>query len=140
MNIFSQWFIASANDGTLLIGGQEGDAAVTTAEQVQVQEQAAPAAGGIWITMAIWGAVIVGMYFLLLRPQRKREKAVRDMQLNLKVNDNVVTSSGFYGKIVGVGTDAFLVEFGENRGLKVWVRKTDIAGIKSPVMTPPKED
>ena len=59
------------------------------------------------------------------------------MQDSLAVGENIVTTSGFFGKIVGVGTNAFLIEFGEGRGFKVWVRKNDIAGIKTPVMTPP---
>jgi len=33
-----------------------------------------------------------------------------------------------------------LVEFGQDRGFKVWVRKSDIAGIKSPVTTPPPRE
>ncbi|MCL2350483.1 MAG: preprotein translocase subunit YajC [Defluviitaleaceae bacterium] len=88
----------------------------------------------------LWGLIIVGMWFMLIRPQRKREKQVREMQASLKVGENVITTSGFYGKIVGSGDDAFLVEFGENRGLRVWVRKTDIAGAKAPVTTMSKGD
>ena len=75
-----------------------------------------------------------------MRPQRKQAKAHKEMQEGLRVGENVVTSSGFFGKIVGVGTDSFLVEFGQDRGFKVWVRKSDIAGVRSPVMTPPPKD
>jgi len=89
--------------------------------------------------LLIWGAVIGGMWFLLIRPQRKREKETREMQQALKVGDKIICTSGFYGKIVGVGEDAFLIEFGENRGLNVWVAKRDIAGKKSPITTAPRE-
>jgi preprotein translocase subunit YajC len=99
-------------------------------------------AGGLFspMTLLLWGAVIVGMWFMLIRPQRKREKQVREMQAALKVGDPIITTSGFFGKIVGTGTDAFLIEFGENRGLKIWIRKSDIAGIKSPTTTTPRGD
>ena len=92
------------------------------------------------MTFVIWGLVIVGMWFMLIRPQRKREKEAREMQSALKVGENVMTTSGFYGKIVGVSDDAFLVEFGENKGVNVWVRKHDIAGVKSPTTTVTKTD
>ncbi|MCL2619815.1 MAG: preprotein translocase subunit YajC [Defluviitaleaceae bacterium] len=101
---------------------------------------AEPAGGGLFgggpMMLIIWGVVIVGMWFLLIRPQRKREKEVREMQSSLKVGDNIVTTSGFFGKIVGSGADAFLIEFGENKSLRVWVRKGDIAGNKTPTTTP----
>ena len=97
--------------------------------------------GGDWVSMMlIYAAVIGAMYFLLIRPQRKREKQVREMQASLKVGDPVITTSGFYGKIVGVSADAFLVEFGENRGLNIWVRKSDIAGSKAPTTTLTKDE
>ncbi|MCL2855270.1 MAG: preprotein translocase subunit YajC [Defluviitaleaceae bacterium] len=96
--------------------------------------------GGSAMMLVVWGVVIVGMWFLLIRPQRKREKEVREMQSGLKVGDSIVTTSGFFGKIVGSGTDAFLIEFGENKSLRVWVRKGDIAGIKSPTTTASKDD
>ena len=90
--------------------------------------------------IGMWVLMLVALWFFMFRPQRKREKETRNMQNNLNVGENIVTTSGFFGKIVGVGTDSFLIEFGEGRGFKVWVRKSDIAGIKSPVMTPPKAD
>jgi len=83
-------------------------------------------------TLILWGLIIVGMYFLLIRPQRKREKQVREMQAALKKGENIITTSGFYGKIVDVSEDAFLIEFGERGGVRVWVRKSDVAGPKSP--------
>ena len=60
-----------------------------------------------------------------------------EMQSALKVGDNVVTSSGFFGKIVEIGQDAIVLEFGSNRGVRIPIRKTDIVGIKEPIMTPP---
>ena len=88
--------------------------------------------------LIMWGLIIVGMWMLLIRPQRKREKQVREMQAALKVGENIITTSGFYGKIVGSSDDAFQIEFGERGGMRVWVRKSDIAGPKSPNTTQTK--
>ena len=126
---------------TIIIGGQEtGQQQTESTVQVGGAQGAAaapPPAGLNFITIGIWVAMFVGLYFLILRPQRKREKAVREMQSGIKVSDNIVTTAGFFGKVVGVGTDAFLIEFGEGRGTRIWVRKSDISGIKTPTMTPP---
>ena len=44
--------------------------------------------------------LIVIMYFLLIRPQKKKEKAVTAMRNSIKVGDEVVTIGGICGKIV----------------------------------------
>ena len=44
--------------------------------------------------------LIVAMYFLLIRPQKKREKEVNNMRANLHVGDEIVTIGGICGKIV----------------------------------------
>ncbi|MCL2169244.1 MAG: preprotein translocase subunit YajC [Defluviitaleaceae bacterium] len=117
------------------IGGGGGETGTATGTP---QNGAAEPAGGGGLfgggpfVLIMWGLIIVGMWFLLIRPQRKREKEVREMQASLKPGENIITTSGFYGKIVKVSADAFLIEFGENRGLQVWVRKSDVAGPKSP--------
>ncbi|MCL2753924.1 MAG: preprotein translocase subunit YajC [Defluviitaleaceae bacterium] len=140
MNDFTDFNAVPLFDG----GGsnQQGQGTGTTQPAGDAQTGTEEQQGGFftWTTILIWGLVIVAMWFMLIRPQRKREKEMREMQQSLKVGDSIVTTSGFYGKILGVGTDAYLIEFGENRGLNVWVRKSDIAGIKSPTTTAPKKE
>jgi len=129
-------------DGQVVAGGGTGQAATgDTSQPAAAGANNAPAEDpgllgslGIFLPIILMFAV---MYFLIIRPQRKQAKVTKTMQEGLKVGENVMTTSGFFGKIVGVGTDSFLVEFGEGRGFKVWVRKSDIAGIRTPVMTPP---
>jgi len=100
-------------------------------------EQPAPAFP--WM-MIVWiGIMFFAMYFLIFRPQRKRAKQAEEMQRSLRVNDKVMTSGGMHGTIMGVGEDSFLVEFGENRGVRIWIRKSDVLGIKEPITTPPPE-
>jgi len=129
-----------ATDDEITIRGNENLNTSTGANGETPQSEGSP--GGFFtpMTLLLWGGVIVLMWFMLIRPQRKREREVREMQSALKVGDPIITTSGFFGKIVGTGTDAFLIEFGENRGLKIWVRKSDIAGIKSPSTTSVRED
>ena len=131
--------------GTVLIGGEDPGAgaqagAGTTQAPAAGQQAAAeqPAGGGAGFGLFLPIILMFGvMWLLVIRPQRKQAKATAEMQSSLSVGDNVVTTSGFFGKIVGAGTDSFLVEFGEGRGFKVWVRKSDIAGVKTPMTTTP---
>ncbi len=47
------------------------------------------------------------MYFLILRPQMKRQKQVQEMLKALKVGDRVVTTGGIYGQILGLKDDTW---------------------------------
>lgn len=111
-----------------------GDAA-TTAGSTIAADPTGGLFGSMWIWV-VWAVVIFGMYFLMMRPQRKREKQMKEMQASIKAGDNVVTSGGFFGRVADVGEDCFIVEFGTNRGVRVPVQKSDVLGIKSPKMTP----
>ena len=113
------------DDVELVVGGAAGG---------QAQQQAPGMSPFIWI---IWIAIFVGFYFLLIRPQRKREKQRQEMVSAIKAGDNVLTTGGLFGKVVDVGEDSFLVEFGTNRGLRVPVFKNDVLGVREPKLTPP---
>ena len=88
----------------------------------------------IWV---IYGALFVGLYFLFIRPQRKREKQRREMVEAIRAGDNVVTTGGLFGKVIDIGDDCFVVEFGTNKGLRIPVLKTDVLGVREPKLTPP---
>lgn len=47
----------------------------------------------------------VAMYFVLIRPQRKRQQEVQDMQSSLAVGDDVVTIGGLHGEVTEIGAD-----------------------------------
>lgn len=49
-------------------------------------------------------------YFVLIRPQRKREKKVEDMRNGLKVGDEILTIGGLKGKIIIVKEDYVVIE------------------------------
>lgn len=95
---------------------------------------------GTWGFILLWGAVFAGMWFFLIRPQRNREKKMKEMQAAIGTGENVVTSGGLFGKVADVGEDCFLVDFGTNRTVRIPVLKADVVGVRSPKMTPqPKE-
>jgi preprotein translocase subunit YajC len=96
-----------------------------------------PEPGGFpWTIIVIYVALFAGIWFLFFRPQRKREKAMKEMQSKIGVGDNVVTTNGLFGKVADVGEDCFVVEFGTNRGVRIPVLKSDVVAIREPKMTP----
>lgn len=54
-------------------------------------------------------------YFLLIRPQRKRDKAERDMRNSIQVGDEISTIGGFIGKVVSLKEDTLVIETSADR-------------------------
>ena len=71
----------------------------------------APAAGGNSSMMLIMmGAMFVGFYFLILRPQMKKQKQEKNFQEELKVGSRVVLTSGLHGRIAQIQEDGIVIE------------------------------
>ena len=58
---------------------------------------------------------LVVFYFLLIRPQQKRDKAIKFMRSSLKPGDEVVTIGGIVGKITKVTDDTVTIEVGADK-------------------------
>ncbi len=59
--------------------------------------------------------LIAVFYFLLIRPQQKREKETQKMRSSVKEGDEVITIGGIYGKIINVKDDELTIEVGADR-------------------------
>ncbi|MDR1262267.1 MAG: preprotein translocase subunit YajC [Oscillospiraceae bacterium] len=57
----------------------------------------------------------VALYFMMIRPQRKKDKQVKDMLANLKVGDRVTTIGGMHGTVTGIRDDNILVAVGPGK-------------------------
>ena len=101
--------------------------------------QTMPGAGGFDVfTFIPFILVFVIMYFLVLRPQRQRQKQHSEMIKNVRRGDTVVTAGGLIGKVAKVVDDnEVLVEIADN--VKVRVSRAMIADVKSKG-EPVKED
>jgi preprotein translocase subunit YajC len=67
-------------------------------------------------------------YFLLIRPQQKRQKQHQQLLANLKTGDRVVTSGGIHGLISNVKETTFLVKVADN--VKIEIDKSAISGVE----------
>lgn len=66
-------------------------------------------------------------YFLLIRPQQKKAKQLRELLDALKIGDNVVTSGGLHGKITGLKDDLVTMEIASK--VRVKVSRGSISGV-----------
>lgn len=59
--------------------------------------------------------MIVVFYFLLIRPQKKRDKEVQKMRENIEVADEIVTIGGIIGRVVSIKDDTIVIETAGDR-------------------------
>ena len=59
--------------------------------------------------------VIIAFYFLLIRPQQKKDKEDKAMRENLDIGDEIVTAGGIIGRIVSIKDDTIVIETGSDR-------------------------
>ena len=73
-------------------------------------------------TLVMMVAMIAVFYFLLIRPQRKKDKAVKDMLGSLKVGDRICTIGGIYGTISALKEDTVTLKVGSQENTVVFAR------------------
>ena len=78
--------------------------------------------------------IFIIFYFLLIRPQQKRQKEHQRLLSDLKTGDKVVTTSGIHGLIANVKETTFLVKIADN--VKIEVDKNAIASVSKSVDQP----
>jgi preprotein translocase subunit YajC len=74
-------------------------------------------AGGLNILFI--GLMFAAMYFLMIAPQRKKQKAQEKMLSELTSGDDVITTGGIYGTITNVKDDRFIVRVADNTKIEV---------------------
>lgn len=86
--------------------------------------------GSPFISFGLIAVMILAMYFLMIRPQKKQEREVNDMRNNLQVGDEITTIGGIIGKIVSIKEETVMIETGHDRTkiriLKTAVRNVDV--------------
>ena len=86
--------------------------------------------------VVLYCVVIFGVfYFFSVKPQRKKDKAQQEMRESIKIGDSVLLSTGFYGKVVDVTAECYIIEFGTNKGIRIPVVKQSVYAVKEPNLT-----
>ena len=93
------------------------------------QPQGQGAGGGSMVsTLIMFGAIILIMYFLMIRPQQKRQKEHKAMLESIKKGDKVITNAGMHGTVTDVDDKTYEVQVAENT--KIRFEKSSIAAKK----------
>lgn len=71
--------------------------------------------GNMLATLLPLVLLLVVMYFLLIRPQKKREKQVNEMRSNVRVGDEIITIGGICGKVVKTKDESLVIQVGADK-------------------------
>ncbi len=73
--------------------------------------------------------IFVVFWFMLIRPQRKKDKQVKEMLNNLKAGDRICTIGGIYGTITGIKDDTITLSVGKDN-MSMVVARWAIRGVE----------
>ena len=80
----------------------------------------------LFFTLAL---MLVLLYFMIYRPQKKQEKKDAAMRSSLEIGDQVTTIGGIIGRVVAIKDDTFVLETGADR-VKIRFTKTAISSVE----------
>ena len=80
----------------------------------------------LFFTLAL---MLVMLYFMIYRPQKKQEKKDAAMRSSLEIGDQVTTIGGIIGRVVAIKDDTFVLETGADR-VKIRFTKNAISSVE----------
>lgn len=83
--------------------------------------------GGLTGTLVMFGLIFLIFYFMIIRPQQKRQKERQKMLDAIKKGDKIVTAGGIHGTVIGVEDKIVLVQIADT--VKVKVDRSSVANI-----------
>ena len=98
------------------------EAATEVASAADGTAQVASTAGSTISFVLMMVAMVAVFYFLIIRPQRKKDKAVKDMLASLKVGDRICTIGGIYGTVTALKDDTVTLSIGSAQNTVVFSR------------------
>ena len=82
--------------------------------------------------IVIYVVLFGGLWWFMMRPQKKEQKRIQAMLASMEVGDTALTTSGFYGVTIDITDDDVIVEFGNNKNCRIPMQKAAIAQIEKP--------
>lgn len=72
-----------------------------------------------WGSLFMIVALIAIFYFLMIRPQQKKQKEIKKFREGIKVGDRIITAGGIHGKVTAVKDDTFTIAIASDVNIKV---------------------
>ena len=90
--------------------------------------------GSFVVTLLFMGAIGAAMYFLMIRPQRRRLKESQELQRAIGEGDEVITNAGIFGFVNAIDGDVVWLEIAE--GTEIRVSRSSLLRRINPVVEP----
>jgi len=90
---------------------EQAPAATTATQEGATQVSSIAALATTFLPLIL---IFVVFWFMLIRPQRKKDKQVKEMLNNLKAGDRICTIGGIYGTITGLKDDTITLSVGKD--------------------------
>ena len=81
---------------------------------------------GLILYIGVFAAIF---YFILIRPQKKKDKQYKDLLASIEIGDKVTTIGGFYGTVTKIKEDKIEFEIGTNEKTTMFIYKWGIKDI-----------
>lgn len=106
---------------------------------------AAPAAegstgGSMMMTLVTFGLIILIFYFLIIRPQKKRDREAKDMLAAIKKGDKIQSIGGIRGTVVSVKESSVIVKVDDNTRIEFAKNAISTVLDKKPEAAPSKKE
>ena len=82
---------------------------------LKLLETTTPTQGNSWTTILLMVALFGVMYFVMIRPQKKKQKEEQEMRDAIQIGDEITTIGGICGRVVTVKEDSLVIETGADR-------------------------
>ena len=82
--------------------------------------------GSIWPMLIFLVGIFAMMYFVMIRPQRKRQQEHQSLMEELKRGDKVITAGGIHGEVETVSDDSVVIKV--ESGASIRVAKSSVSG------------
>ncbi|MBQ9229486.1 MAG: preprotein translocase subunit YajC [Eubacterium sp.] len=103
--------------------------AITLFQSLTGGSSSASGTGSPYSSIILMVALVAVMYFLMIRPQRKRQKEEQEMRSSIEIGDEIITIGGIVGKVVKIREEDIVIETGTDRvkmRLQRWAVNTNV--------------
>ena len=99
---------------------------------LQGQPAARSQGGGLTQLLMMVGFMFFIFYFIVIRPQRQKERERVEMLSKIKKNDHVLTTGGIYGIVMNVKDDEVSLRVDDSGNVRMRFSRSAIVGVISP--------
>lgn len=100
---------------------------------ILIAQESNSSGGGGAFQLVFFALIFVAMYFLLIRPQRRRMREAQALQSSITEGDEVLLTSGMYGFVSAIEGDVLWLDIAE--GVEIRVARSSVARRVTPVET-----